>query len=141
MSLYFIAIGLAIGANVAYHLCTKKVDGAINPFLSLAVTYLTAFIASAALVPFAGLTGGWAAQWSRVNWASYGLGLSIVFLEFGFILAYRTGWTLSTAALYANVAVGLILLPIGILYFAEALAWRQLLGIAFALLGLVLMSK
>src|SRR5262249_45841379 len=141
MSLYFPAILLTILANLGYHLCTKKMDPQANPLLSLAGTYLTAFILSALLIPLGGWKGGWSEQVARLNWTSMGLGMSIVALEMGFILAYRSGWTISTAALYSNVAVGIVLLPIGLVFFAESLSISQIAGIAFALTGLVLLSR
>ena len=77
----------------------------------------------------------------QLNWASYALGLVVVLLEVGFLLAYRAGWKISVAAVYSNVAVGLLLLPIGYLFYREALTATNILGIALAVVALVLMSR
>jgi uncharacterized membrane protein len=68
-------------------------------------------------------------------------GVAIVVLEAGFMLAYRPGWSISVAALYSNAAVALLHLPVGVLVFAEKLDATRGLGLAFALVGLVLLSR
>jgi hypothetical protein len=76
-----------------------------------------------------------------VNWASFALGLIVVSLELGFLLAYRAGWKVSAAAVYSNVAVGLLLLPIGVWLYRESLTISNGFGIVLAVVGLVLMSR
>jgi len=71
----------------------------------------------------------------------FGLGFGILLLELGFLLAYRAGWNLSTAALASNVTVALVLLPIGLLAFREQLnAWNWM-GVVLALAAIVLIGK
>lgn len=141
MSLYYVAIVMTIAANVAYHLCSKKVEGQISPFVSLAATYGVAFLVCLVCAPIFGLEGGWREHASRLNWASYTLGAAIVLLEVGFILAYRAGWNVSLAALYSNVAVGILLLPVGLFFFGESLSAKQVLGLVFSFFGLFLLSR
>jgi multidrug transporter EmrE-like cation transporter len=61
-------------------------------------------------------------------------------LELGFLLAYRAGWPISLAALLANVMVGMLLLPIGLVLLREKLSWVNLLGIAVCLAGIILVN-
>jgi drug/metabolite transporter (DMT)-like permease len=140
MSLYYVAILLTIVSNIGYHLSTKKIPSTVNPFVALGVTYGTAFLLCVSLAPFFNGEFTWREQFQRVGTASYALGLCIVFLELGFVLAYRAGWNLSLAALYSNVAVGLLLLPIGIFLLGERLNTMQAFGVLCALVGIVLMS-
>jgi multidrug transporter EmrE-like cation transporter len=77
----------------------------------------------------------------HLNWPCITLGIAIVFLEFGFILAYRAGWQISTAAIFSNATIGIVLIPIGALLFKESLDAVKLGGIAFCILGLVLINK
>ncbi len=37
-------------------------------------------------------------------------------IEFGFLLVYRSGWTLGITAVVVNVAASLILLPVAIFF-------------------------
>ena len=48
----------------------------------------------------------------QLNWASVLLAVSIVGLEVGFLLVYRSGWNIGLAAVLANVAASLILVPV-----------------------------
>src|SRR3970040_2700478 len=96
------AIALTILSNVLYHLLQKSIPANVNPMLSLAVTYLVAATATLLLIPFFPLQGNLGAELRKINWASFGLGAVILGLELGFLMAYRTGWNISTASLVAK---------------------------------------
>jgi hypothetical protein len=140
MNLYVGSIALTIAGNIAYHLLNKSVAPNAHPFASLVATYGTGLLFSVIVLAFSssqGVAGGL----KELNWASYVLGLVVVLLEVGFLLAYRAGWKISVAAVYSNVAVGLLLLPIGYLFYREALTATNLAGILLAVVALVLMVR
>ena len=141
MSLYFPSIALAVIANVTYHLCSKKMHPQVNPMFALVFTYLTALLIALVCLPLFGWRGGFGAQISRINWTSFALGLSVIGLELGYIFAYRSGWQLNMASIYANVAVGILLVPVGYLLFSEGLSATHILGLCLATAGLVLLSR
>lgn len=143
MPLYVIAIGLTIFANVGYHLCQKAIRADISPAASLSATYAVALVLSLLLWPWFGGSGGetLGAAFRKLGPASYGLGACVVLLELGFLLAYRAGWDIGVAALYSNAAVALVLLPIGLWAFAEGMSTRKAAGLAFAFVGLMLLSS
>lgn len=135
---YYLAIGLTIIANLFYHLAQKSISENVNPFVSLIATYLTAIVISLAVLPFYRQGPGVRESLKSLNWASIALGVAIIGLELGFLLAYRTGWKISLAAVFSNVAVALLLIPIGVFWFREHLSGVNLLGLAFCVLGLIL---
>lgn len=140
MDLYFVSIAMAILANVSYHLCMKQTNPDIHPVVSLAFTYFVAMLSCFVLLPFV-LKSPLADEFKNLNWASPALGVSIVILEIGFVLAYRAGWNISTAAIYANIAVGVLLLPVGLLFFRERFTPATAAGLVFSVLGLYLLGK
>jgi hypothetical protein len=140
MNLYVGSIALTIAGNIAYHLLNKSVAPDAHPFASLVATYGVGFVAS--LVVFASTAPQGVVRGLReLNWASFALGLVVVSLEVGFLLAYRAGWKISVAAVYSNVAVGLLLLPIGMWLYREALTATNAAGIVLAVVALILMSR
>jgi uncharacterized membrane protein len=141
MFLFYFAIGLAIVATVFYHLIQKVTPANANPGLTLAVTYLTAALLSLGLLPFYPIKDGLAAGVRQLNWTSIGLGIVIVGLEIGFLLAYRAGWNVSAAAVVANVAVAVILMPLGLLLFKEKVTPVNVLGVILCIAGLVLVNR
>ncbi len=94
------------------------------------------------IIAFPGLnaSAGWR-ELNRVGWASYALGFALVGLELGFLLAYRAGWKISFAALVSNIAVTLVLIPIGILAYREGLTSSKVVGILLSLSGLWVLSR
>lgn len=81
------------------------------------------------------------ASLQKLNWTSYALGLAIIGLELGYLLAYRAGWDLSLGALVSNSAVSLLLIPLGLLLFKERLTVVNGIGIVFCLIGLLLINS
>jgi len=140
MNLYAGSIALTIAGNIAYHLLNKSVAPGAHPFASLVATYGIGFLASLAVLTATARTTV-LADLGELNWASYALGVVVVSLEVGFLLAYRAGWRINMAALYSNVAVGLLLLPIGALLYRETLSATNALGVALAVAALVLMNR
>lgn len=139
--MYYAAIALTIVANVGYHLFQKTIRPDAPPAASLVVTYAVALGCSVLLLLLLQGPRAIGTSLSQANWPSYALGVAIVGLEIGFLLAYRSGWDLGLAAPYANVAVALVLLPIGVLAFADQLTTRKVAGVALAIVALVLLSE
>jgi drug/metabolite transporter (DMT)-like permease len=140
MFLFYFSIGLTVISNALYHVVQKSTPGTVNPALSLAVTYATAAVVCLALLPFFPLRGGLVQSLRELNWASYALAFTLIGLELGFLLAYRAGWNISLGAIVSNVAVMLLLVPVGLLWFREKLSLVNLVGIGVCILGLVLVN-
>jgi drug/metabolite transporter (DMT)-like permease len=141
MYLYWFSIALAVLANVFYHIVQKKTPLGANPALTLSMTYLVAAVVC--FVAFLVLPGreGILVEFKRLNWTAAALGIAIIGLEVGFLLAYRAGWNVSTAAMVANVAVGLIMVPVGLLFFKENIKPVNIVGIVLCIVGFVCMTR
>lgn len=127
---------------VTYHLVTKGLRADINPFLFLVPVYAVALAVSAALAFLPGAdAGGGTGLASRDLMLALVLGLALVGIEAGFILAYRAGWVVSLAPTVANVAVAVVLLPVALLVLREKVSAVNLAGLGLAVLGLVLMAQ
>ena len=77
----------------------------------------------------------------EANWAVFAVGIAVVLIEIGFLLAYREGWKISTAAVATNVAVTVLLIPIGFAAYKEHLSIRIVIGLIFCVLGLILVAR
>lgn len=140
MTTYYLTIGVAITGSVLYHIFQKATSPTINPALGLSATYLTALALTVPLYWAFPHEGTLREALGRLNWASLALGLAIVLLEVGFLLAYRAGWNLSLASLASNATAALLLLPIGVLLFRDRPSAVNLMGVVVCLLGLVLIN-
>jgi multidrug transporter EmrE-like cation transporter len=141
MLLFYFSISLAILFSVLYHLFQKFTPISANPALAFAVTYATAFVACLALLPLFPPKDGLSASLKQLNWASIALGLAIVGLEIGFLLVYRSGWSISVAGTVANAASALILIPIGLLIFKDKVTPLNLIGVVVCIAGLVMNNQ
>jgi uncharacterized membrane protein len=138
--MYAFAIILTIVSNVFYHIIQKATPTNVNAMLALAATYAVATVVCLMMLPFFPPSSGLAGSLKQLNWASYALGLAVIGLELGFLMAYRAGWNISQGAAVSNVAVALLLLPIGILLLKEEISTVNVVGIVFCALGLILIN-
>ena len=136
----YISIAITILSSVLYHFSQKSTPRDANPAVALLATYAAAMALTICLLYFIPAKRGFLVELGRLNWASYLLAVSIVGLEIGFLLVYRSGWSIGLAAVLVNVVASLILVPVAILYFRDQLGWVNLIGILVCLVGLVLLN-
>ncbi len=137
---YFGTILIIVVSSVLYHLFQKYTPANVNPAVALSVTYAIALIACliyiAIVPPKTGITG----ELKEINWASIGLAVAILGIEFGYLAAYRAGWNINLGSLVSNVIVAVMLIPLGALLFKEHLSSQQVIGIIVCIGGLVLVN-
>ncbi len=134
------SIVLAIFSSVLYHFSQKEIPAQANPIISVIVTYAVALVLCFALLFLLPLQGSFLGSLKSLNWATYLLAISVVGLETGYLLVYRSGWNIGLAAVLVNVVASLILVPLAILYFKEHLSLINVLGILVCLVGLVMLN-
>ncbi|MFA5527705.1 MAG: EamA family transporter [Peptostreptococcales bacterium] len=132
---------MVVTANTIYNISAKSTPTNINSFASLSVTYLTAMICSLFMYFITSENKNLFLELSKANWTAYALGAAIVGLEFGFICAYRAGWKIGIAHLFASIALSCVLLIVGFLLYKEVLSLRQILGMGVCAAGLFLIAK
>ncbi|MEW6239289.1 MAG: hypothetical protein AB1564_00575, partial [Chloroflexota bacterium] len=140
MFLFYFSITLAIASSALYHFVAKSTPSNVNFTVSLLVTYAVAFVVTLVGFFFFPATNGIAAELKHLNWASIGLAIAIVGIEFGFLLVYRSGWQLGLAAVFVNVVASLVLLPVAIFLFRDKISWVNILGIVVCFVGLIMLN-
>lgn len=140
MFLFYFSITLAICSSAFYHFSAKSTPSNVNFTVSLLVTYAVALTVTLFTFVFFPAKNGVIAELKQLNWASIGLAVAIVGIEFGFLLVYRSGWNLGIAAVLVNVVASLILLPVAIFFFRDKISWVNIVGILVCLAGLIMLN-
>ena len=70
-----------------------------------------------------------------IGWPTTLLALAVVGIEVGYLLAYRSGWTIGVTYAFASGATVAILAVIGWLFFHDAIVLKRILGLALVILG------
>lgn len=138
--MFYFSIGLTVLANLLYHIFQKSISTTVNPIISLIVTYTTALVISFLILPFFPTKMSFLEAFREVNWASYALALGIIGLEIGFLFVYRSGWNISLAAIISNVAVTILLVPVGLLFFKETVTIPNIIGVVLCISGIILVN-
>ncbi len=133
-------IMMIVLSNVMYNICQKSTPGNVNPFAALTVTYGIAAAVSFVLLMVTTKGKHSAAEFTKINWATLVLGVVIVGLELGYILAYRNGWEMHRVAVTANITLAVLLVFVSAILYKEHITLRQVLGVAVCAGGLVLIS-
>jgi drug/metabolite transporter (DMT)-like permease len=135
-----LALIIAVTGQVLYHVTQKSVASHAHPVVSLIVFYVVAAVLSLPLFWLFPMHGNLGEELSKVNWAVFGVGISIVLIEIGFLLAYRAGGELSTAFVTTASVVCVSTLVIGLVFFGESMSLTKLGGIALCLAGIALIT-
>lgn len=136
MNSYTWTILLAIVSQVGYHIAQKSVPATASPLLVLAIAYAGAFALCIALVPLLGRPITVAGLRAALTWPTAAIAVSIVGIEIGFLLAYRSGWTINIAFGVAAMVTIVTLAVAGAAIFGEPLRLWRVAGLVLICLGL-----
>lgn len=141
MSTFYLPFIVTVGGMLVYHLSQKSIPKEMNPFHATAIAYLVGIVVCAVLGFTYTANKSFVSSLKTSNWAVLAMGVGAAAIEVGFMLAYRMGWKMSFTAIATNVAATVVLIPIGLLVFKEQLSVRNVVGVAFCILGLLLVVK
>lgn len=141
MTTFYLPFALIVGGMLFYHLAQKSIPKEMNPFFAIIIAYVVGIVLCAICALTLPGNKSFVSSVRESNWAVFVLGAAAACIEVGFLLAYRTGWRISVAAVATNVAVTALLIPIGIIVFKDHLSLRNVFGLIFCILGLVLVVR
>ncbi len=132
---------LASGGLAILHFLLKIVPAGANSGATLVVAYIVASLACLAAFPFLTPDTSLKAGMGTVPWHAYAMGAAIACCEIGVLLSYRAGWPVGSTGVSISATMTLILLPVGVIVFGEALTLTRVGGIAMTLGGLYLLAR
>src|SRR4030095_14431070 len=89
MFLFYFSIILAICSSTLYHFVAKSTPSNVHFTVLLLVPYAVSFLVTLLTFPFFPIEEGLVVELKKLNWASIGLAIAVVGIEFGFLLVYR----------------------------------------------------
>jgi multidrug transporter EmrE-like cation transporter len=140
MSLFAFSMVLTVVCYLFYHVSSKSIPTDLNPIVALVVTYSLALLVGLVLLPFYPRTVSLGESFHKVNWASITMGLAIFGIEMGYLMAYRSGWHVNTAGAFSNVAVTVLLVPVGMVLFQDTLSVTKVIGLILCIGGLIVVN-
>ena len=141
MRAYYLPFAVAVGGSLLYHLSQRSIPKGANPFHATVIAYAVGAMLCAVCARLYPGGRSFAETLRGANWAVFAVGFAVVAIEVGVLLAYRAGWRVSVTAAAVNVSLTVLLAPLGVLLFKDELTPRNLLGLAFCALGLILVAK
>jgi len=134
---YIWPVALIVLSDTFYSICTKSSPADMNPMAALTVTYFIGMVGSLAMFFILSKDGSLMAEYRKLNWAPFVLGLVIIGLEVGSIYAYRFGWQVNTLPIVKGAILAIVLIFVGRFVFHEAITWNKIVGIVLCMAGIV----
>lgn len=141
MNWFYLSFFLTIIGPVIYHLTQKVTPANVNPLVSIMISYISALILTLIGLLVHPPAEGMRTSLRALNWTSVVLGTTLVMTEIGFMLAYRSGGSLSSFNMIRTAAVSISLVIIGLFIFREPLTFQKIAGIALCVAGLALVGR
>lgn len=141
MSGFYVAFVLTVMGMLLYHLSQKAVPKDANPLFVIVIAYLVGIAVCLLIAVVYPAKKGLFDTFRGSNWAVFTLGAAAALIELGFLLAYRTGWRISIAAVATNAAAAIVLIPVGLIVFKDHLSLRNVIGLLFCIVGLALVVR
>ena len=141
MNGFYLAFALTVFGMLLYHLSQKAVPAETNPFFVITIAYVVGIALCLVIALFYPAKKGLIETFRASNWAVFTLGAAAALIELGFLLAYRTGWRISIAAVATNAAAAVVLIPVGLLVFKDHLSLKNIIGLIFCIVGLALVIR
>ncbi len=139
MNPFVFSFGLLVLSVITYQISQKYVPAGLNPWHVFFLVYSVAALICLTLTLSSGKS--LLETVKSTNWAVWLLGLAVVGIELGYLLAFRAGWRASVLGLSFNITAALVMVPVGVLLFKEKISPLNLLGGLICVFGLVLLSK
>lgn len=133
-------IMIIVLSNIIYNICAKSTPKEVNSFAALSITYGVAAVVSFIMFFATSKSKNILTEFAKTNWSSFVLGIVIVGLELGYILAYRNGWKMNTVSVTANITLAVILILVAFIFYKESITAKQIIGIFVCAGGLLLIS-
>lgn len=127
-------------SNIIYNVCTKAAPEKMNAFAILSATYFVAAIVSFLTFLISAKGKNIFSEYSKINFSGFVLGIVIIGLELGYILAYRNGWKMNTVSVTANIALAVALIIVSAVFYGESITFKQISGIVLCCAGLVMIN-
>lgn len=137
----FWPILLAAFSDIFYQICAKSMPATLDPLAGLPITYMVGAVVSAILYFVLNKGGDIIAEWAKVNWTSFILGVAIVGLEVGSMYIYKVGWPVNTGYMVKSIILAIALIAVGYFIYKENFSLTKAAGIAVCLFGLYLLNK
>ena len=134
-------IALVVFSNIIYQICAKGVPKDMDAMASMTITYIVGAVCSAIMYFVMNRNGNLLHEYTKMNWAPFFLGVSVVGLEVGFIYAYKNGWDVSTASIVQSSFLAVALIIVGGVLYHETITVNKIIGMVICLVGLYFINK
>jgi drug/metabolite transporter (DMT)-like permease len=135
------ALGVATVGAVIYHTGQKAIAADANPMLLLIGVYGIAVVLALMAFPFFRAPTQSDSVRHMLSWPVVAVGIGVILIEGGFLMAYRAGGSLQWSGVAVNGLAAVVLVPIAVIVFREQFSATRIVGVVVTLVGMFLMAR
>ncbi len=135
------ALGVATIGAVIYHAGQKAMAADVNPMVLLIGVYGIAILLAVIAIPFFRAPAQSDSVRDMLSWPVVAVGIGVILIEGGFLMAYRAGGSLQWSGVAVNGLAAVVLVPIAVIAFREPFSLTRLVGVVVTLVGMLLMAR
>jgi len=135
------ALSVATVGAVIYHSGQKALAADVNPMVLLIGVYAIAVLIAVVAIPLFRAPHQSDSVRHLMSWPVLAVGVGVILIEGGFLLAYRAGGSLQWSGVAVNGLAAVILVPVAVIAFREQFSTTRALGILVTLVGMALMTR
>lgn len=138
---FYLPVLIVVAANVTYDISSKSIPDGLNAYAGISITYSVLAIFNYLIFQLMNPGASILVEWTQINWAVVLFALTSIGLESGYIFLYRAGWNISIGGMVCNTLLVVCMLLIGRFLFHESVSFKQLIGVALCVAGLIIINK
>jgi len=135
------AVLIAAGGGVIYHVSAKSVPRDAAPSVVLLVAYMTALSISGLAHVSLHMEPNPIRSSRLLHPGILGLGVGAAMIELGYLLAYRAESPVSVTSVVVNSIVAACLIPVGLMAFDEHVSVTRIAGMMLCFTGVWLLQR
>ena len=129
---------LIVAASAMYQIASEKTAPDVNPFAGIVVVYATALVASLIVYSLSAKGVPILEEMKKVNIFSVILGIVVCFVDLGYIMAYRNGFSIGKLSPLSSVTLIIVMALIAVVFYKEKLPVRHIIGLLIAAIGILM---
>ncbi|MBR3250884.1 MAG: EamA family transporter [Erysipelotrichaceae bacterium] len=129
---------LIVAASAMYQVASEKTAPDVNPFAGIIVIYLTALLTSLVVYLITSKGVPLFTEMKKVNVFSIIIGVVVCLVDLGYIMAYRSGFSIGKLSPLSSVTLIIVMALIAVIFYKERLNPRHILGLIIAAIGILL---
>ena len=129
---------LIVAASAMYQVASERTAPDMNPFAGIVIIYIAGLLTSLIVFFLSARGVPLFEEMKKANIFSVVLGVVVCMVDLGYIMAYRSGFSVGTLSPLSSVALMVVMALIAVIFYKERMPIRSIVGLTIAAIGVLM---